>query len=228
MIFEEMFLSLGQQTWMFIRVLLAGICGSLIGMERSRRQKEAGVRTHMLVAMGAALAMVISKYGFADVVIYNSIQIDASRIASNVMTGVGFLGAGMIFTKSGSVKGLTTAAGIWATAGIGMAIGSGLYILGAATTLVILIVHMNKSFISKFENNATDALEVVVNNEPEVIEFLLKQLEEHDIRVITSDIHKLPDNTVKMVLAVKMNRGISFEETMRMMAENPDIKSFIS
>ena len=228
MVFEEMFLSLGQQAWMFIRVLLAGICGSLIGMERSRRQKEAGVRTHMLVAMGAALAMVISKYGFADVVIYNSIQIDASRIASNVMTGVGFLGAGMIFTKSGSVKGLTTAAGIWATAGIGMAIGSGLYLLGIATTLVILAVHMNKSFISKFENNATDAIEVVVDNKPEVIEALLSQLEEHDIRVITSDIHKLPDNTIKMVLAVKMKRGIAFEETMRMMAENPSIKSFIS
>ena len=228
MVFEEMFLSLGQQAWMFIRVLLAGVCGSLIGMERSRRQKEAGVRTHMLVAMGAALAMVISKYGFADVVIYNSIQIDASRIASNVMTGVGFLGAGMIFTKSGSVKGLTTAAGIWATAGIGMAIGSGLYFLGAATTFVILLVHMNKSFISKFENNATDAVEVIVANDPEVIKMLLTQLEEHDIRVITSDVHKLPDNTIKMVLAVKMNKGISFEETMKIMGENPNIKSFIT
>lgn len=228
MVFEEMFLSFSQQVWMFVRVLMAGVCGSLIGMERSRRQKEAGVRTHMLVAMGAALAMVISKYGFADVVIYNSIQIDASRIASNVMTGVGFLGAGMIFTKSGSVKGLTTAAGIWATAGIGMAIGSGLYFLGIATTLVILVVHMNKSFISKFENNATDAIEVVVNNDPEVVKMLINQLEEHDIRVITSDVHKLPDNTIKMVLAVKMNRGISFEETMKIMAENPNVKSFIT
>ena len=228
MVFEEMFLSFSQQVWMFVRVLMAGVCGSLIGMERSRRQNEAGVRTHMLVAMGAALAMVISKYGFADVVIYNSIQIDASRIASNVMTGVGFLGAGMIFTKSGSVKGLTTAAGIWATAGIGMAIGSGLYFLGIATTLVILVVHMNKSFISKFENNATDAIEVVVNNDPEVVKMLINQLEEHDIRVITSDVHKLPDNTIKMVLAVKMNRGISFEETMKIMAENPNVKSFIT
>jgi len=228
MVFEEMFLSFAQQGWMFIRVLLAGFCGSLIGMERSRRQKEAGVRTHMLVAMGAALAMVISKYGFADVVIYESIQIDASRIASNVMTGVGFLGAGMIFTKSGSVKGLTTAAGIWATAGVGMAIGAGLYVVGIATTAVILLVHMNKAFISKFENNATDAVEVIVNNDPEVIAMLMKQLEEHEIRVITSDVHKLPDDTVKMVLAVKMNKGISFEETMRIMSENPNIKSFIT
>ena len=109
-----------------------------------------------------------------------------------------------------------------------MAIGSGLYFLGIATTLVILVVHMNKSFISKFENNATDAIEVVVNNDPEVVKMLINQLEEHDIRVITSDVHKLPDNTIKMVLAVKMNRGISFEETMKIMAENPNVKSFIT
>jgi len=228
MVYEEMFLSTGQQLIMFARVLLAGFCGALIGMERSRRQKEAGIRTHMLVTMGAAIAMVVSKYGFADVIVYDSIQVDASRIASNVMTGIGFIGAGMIFTKSGSVKGLTTAAGIWATAGVGLAIGAGLYILGVASTAVVLLVHFNKNFLSRFENNATDAIEVVLDDDPEVIKTLIKQLEEHQVRVITSDVHKLADGTVRMVLAVKMSHGISFEETMQIMEENHNIKAFMT
>ena len=103
----------------FIRILLAGICGAVIGLERRKRFKDAGIRTHLILAIGCAVIMIVSKYAFSDVLDY-----DAARVASNIITGVGFLGAGVIFVKSGSVRGLTTAAGIWTTAAIGMAIGA--------------------------------------------------------------------------------------------------------
>ena len=120
-----------------IRMFVACFCGAIIGLERSRRQKDAGIRTHMIVALGSALIMIVSKYGFMDIMHIEGIRADASRIASNVVTGVGFLGAGVIFVRDVSIKGLTTAAGIWATAGVGLAIGAGMYPLGIAATLLM-------------------------------------------------------------------------------------------
>ena len=120
----------------FLRILLAAGLGLAVGFERKLRDKEAGLRTHTIVAVGAALMMLVSKYGFQDVPGY-----DAARVAAQIVSGVGFLGAGMILYKRGeAISGLTTAAGIWATAGIGMCAGAGMYILSAvATGLIILI-----------------------------------------------------------------------------------------
>lgn len=130
-------LSIALELECFVRILMASLCGCMIGYERTRRLKEAGVRTHCVVACGAALMMVVSKYGFADIIqngvyLYGSDGVDASRIASQVVTGVGFLGAGVIFRTGTSVKGLTTAAGIWATSAVGLAFGAGLYLIGLA------------------------------------------------------------------------------------------------
>ena len=129
----------------FLRILMASLCGCMIGYERTRRLKEAGVRTHCVVACGAALMMVVSKYGFSDIIqngvyLYGSDGVDASRIAAQVVTGVGFLGAGVIFRTGTSVKGLTTAAGIWATSAVGLAFGAGLYLIGWLTTIFIVAI----------------------------------------------------------------------------------------
>ena len=113
-----------EQLPMIIRIIVACVCGAAIGYERSIRQKDAGIRTHIIVALGAALMMIVSKYGFFDVIVNDSVQVDASRIASTITTGISFLGAGVIFVRNASIKGLTTAAGIWATAGVGIAIGA--------------------------------------------------------------------------------------------------------
>ena len=107
------------------RILLSTICGMLIGWEREKRLKSAGLRTHMLVALASALMMIISKYGFLDVVHLSSVQVDASRMASGVVQAIGFLGAGVIFVKRDKIIGVPTAAGRWATGGIGLAIGCG-------------------------------------------------------------------------------------------------------
>ena len=122
-----------------LRIFFAGICGLMIGIERRNRLKEAGIRTHLIVALGSALMMIVSKYGFFDLQGHSFLRADASRIASQIVSGIGFLGAGMIIWHHRTVSGLTTAAGIWATAGIGMAIGAGLYGVGGACALLILV-----------------------------------------------------------------------------------------
>lgn len=120
------------------RLVLAGVLGATVGFERERRFKEAGFRTHFLVAVGSALAMIVSKYAFFDV-LGEDVVLDPSRIAASIVSGVGFLGAGTIIVQRQSVQGLTTAAGLWAVAGIGMTIGSGMYIVGISGTILVLL-----------------------------------------------------------------------------------------
>jgi putative Mg2+ transporter-C (MgtC) family protein len=113
---------------------LALLLSAAIGLEREIRQKNAGLRTHTLVGTGAALFMLISKYGFTDVLVPRLVVLDPSRVAAQIVTGVGFLGAGLIFVRRDSVRGLTTAASIWVTAAIGAASGAGLPVLAVLTT----------------------------------------------------------------------------------------------
>lgn len=125
-----------------LRILLSSICGMFIGWERERRLKSAGLRTHMLVALASSLMMVISKYAFMDIVYLSSVQVDASRVAAGVVQAIGFLGAGVIFVRKENIVGVTTAAGLWATVGIGLTIGSGLYVLGIACTALIILIQL--------------------------------------------------------------------------------------
>ena len=122
-----------------LRVILAAFLGGIIGLECEYRAKEAGFRTHFLVGLGAAVFMVLSKYGYDDVVAKELVRLDPSRIAAQVVSGIGFIGAGCIIFQKHVVRGLTTAAGLWVTAAIGMTCGSGLYVLAGATTLLVLL-----------------------------------------------------------------------------------------
>ncbi|MBR0419542.1 MAG: MgtC/SapB family protein [Erysipelotrichaceae bacterium] len=111
--------------------------GSLIGFERHSRSKEAGVRTHAIVAMASCLLMLVSKYGFVD-----AARNDPARIAAQVVSGISFLGAGIIFVQKGSIQGLTTAAGIWATSAIGLCFGAGMYVLGYFAGILLFVIQM--------------------------------------------------------------------------------------
>jgi putative Mg2+ transporter-C (MgtC) family protein len=115
------------------------LCAS-IGLERELSQKSAGLRTHTLVGLGAALFMLISKYGFFDVLNSPNVVLDPSRVAAQIVSGIGFIGAGLIFVRRDSVRGLTTAAGVWLTAAIGAAAGASLPILAVATTVAYFLV----------------------------------------------------------------------------------------
>lgn len=130
---------LAYQGELLMRLVLACFLGYLIGYERKNRDKSAGMRTHAIVCLGAALMMVVSKYGFKDIPDY-----DASRVAAQIVSGVGFLGAGIIFVnvKSNTVSGLTTAAGIWTTAGVGMAIGAGAYFIGCSAAALVVVTQV--------------------------------------------------------------------------------------
>lgn len=128
--------------WEFVlRIFVATVLGGLIGLEREYRAKEAGFRTHFLVALGSALFMLVSAYGFSDVPMEDTARWDVARIAAQVVTGIGFIGAGtIIFHKSENViSGLTTAAGLWVTAAIGLACGGGMYVIAIVSTLLVLI-----------------------------------------------------------------------------------------
>ena len=118
-----------------ISILIAVILGFAIGYERKLRFKEAGIRTHTIVCAGSALIMVVSKYGFGD-----SVEADASRVAAQIVSGIGFLGAGIIIYRKHEIHGLTTAAGVWATSGVGMATGAGLYIVATGATVIIIAI----------------------------------------------------------------------------------------
>ena len=125
-----------------LRIFCAAVLGGLIGLEREYRAKEAGFRTHFLVALGSAVFMIVSAYGFSDVHMDGmTSRWDVSRIAAQVVSGIGFIGAGtIIFRKAENiVSGLTTAAGLWVTAAIGLACGGGMYVLSIATTLMVLL-----------------------------------------------------------------------------------------
>lgn len=129
------------------RIIIAALCGACLGFERSRKMKDAGLRTHIIVCSASALMMLVSKYGFVDLEVAGEFLsgtrgADPARIAAQIIGGVGFLGAGIIFHMQGTVKGLTTAAGVWATAGIGIAIGAGMYVLGLFLTIIIFLVQV--------------------------------------------------------------------------------------
>jgi putative Mg2+ transporter-C (MgtC) family protein len=125
---------------LLLRLGVAALLGSAIGLDRQRLDKSAGLRTHMLVSVGSALAMIVSAYGFDRVLQPGRIALDPSRVAAQVVSGIGFLGAGTIVVRKMSVHGLTTAASIWAVATIGMAAGGALYLAAAAATLIMLVI----------------------------------------------------------------------------------------
>jgi putative Mg2+ transporter-C (MgtC) family protein len=130
------------------RLGLALVLSTVIGVEREVRQKNAGMRTYALVGTGAALFMLVSTYGFAGVLQSKLIVLDPSRVAAQVVSGIGFIGGGLIFVQRSNVRGLTTAAGVWATAGVGLAAGGDLPILAVGATVAYLIVSVGYPYIT--------------------------------------------------------------------------------
>lgn len=123
-----------------IRLVVAAILGGVIGFERERKSWVAGLRTHMLASVGAALIMIVSSFGFADALHADHVVLDPSRMAAQVVSGIGFLGAGAILLRGEVVRGLTTAASLWVVAAIGLAVGGGMYMAAIVATIIILLV----------------------------------------------------------------------------------------
>lgn len=169
----------GGEGWVqFGELALAFLLSALIGLEREIRQKSAGLRTHTLVGIGAALIMLVSKYGFTDVLVPRLIVLDPSRVAAQIVSGIGFLGAGLIFVRRDAVRGLTTAAAIWVTAGIGMASGAGLPLLAIGVTGMYFIVVYGLTPLSRRlppSGFATSELRVIYLNGRGVLRRVLEE-----------------------------------------------------
>lgn len=210
-----------------LRLVIACLCGASVGFERSRRFKDAGVRTHVMVTLGAALIMVVSKYGFQDIPALEMMKVDASRVASNVVTGVGFLGAGVIFFKGSTIKGLTTAAGLWTTAGIGLALGSGMYFIGIASAVLMIIAQffLHRVFKS-IDSYSTSEISVSIENEKGAIEEFKCQLEGENLVIQSCKIIKDRDeDVIKLKATVRMPHDMEFEDVVRIVENNDKIRS---
>ncbi len=208
------------------RLLVAVFCGALLGMERSFRSKHAGLRTHAILAGGAALFMILSKYAFFDLVRGAGLQgFDPTVIACYIIDGTGFLGAGIIFNKvdQDTISGLTTAAGIWATAAIGMACGSGLMLLGVLTTLLFLLIPRLVSFKHVYIAPIR-ILYLKVQNTPELRKMLKAKQEEYRIQVVSARYGRTrTDGLVSIYLQIRTPATISFEDVYHFMKDHPEI-----
>lgn len=206
------------------RILLACFCGACIGFERSKRFKEAGIRTHVIVCCASALIMIVSKYGFADLtdaegLVFNGTRgADPARVAAQVVSGISFLGAGVIFKNGSTVKGLTTAAGIWATAGIGLALGCGMYFTGIFVTLMIGIFQVaTHRFTVGADSFTTNRLRFTVREDEEFESQVRAQLQNWEAQILSSSITRRDDGLISYDLTLKMTRSISIDDVDTLM-----------
>lgn len=180
-----------------LRLVIASIFGALIGLERERIDWAAGMRTHMMVSVGACLIMIVSAFGFSDILGTDNVDLDPSRVAAQVVSGIGFIGAGAIlFLKQGTVRGLTTAAGLWTVAAIGLATGGGMYVAAAATTAIALVIlwalHPLERRFSKRFNHIS--LKVVTGISEEDYEVANNLTTDKDIQIQSFRIEKYSDH----------------------------------
>lgn len=221
----EAMLTLYDNLEFLIRILISAGLGVLVGLERSKRQKEAGVRTHCIIACTSAVFMILSKYAFLDAVtIPGAEYADGSRMAAQVVSGISFLGAGVIFKSGESIRGLTTAAGMWGTAAIGMAIGAGLYWVGLMEAAVLIIVQL---LLHRFPVGGdalyTQEITIKMDDSPELMAAFRSLLSERNGSIIRSNILKEED-MIYMDIVVRLNTPITHEEALTFSSTYSGIK----
>ena len=214
---------------LILRLFAAALMGGAIGLEREYRAKEAGLRTHFLVALGSALFMVISQFGFEQILDMHPLlnaRLDPSRIAAQVVSGIGFIGAGIIIFQKHVVKGLTTAAGMWVTAAIGMTCGAGMYELAVASTVMVLIcLEALNILLQKF---GTRAISITFSS-PDV-DFIRQVLDRFRKEGMTFDsynmreVQKGNDTFYSASIEVKVQRSQYEKRILRIMEELDGVK----
>ena len=189
-----------------LRLVLAAVCGAIVGLEREKRQKSAGLRTHIIVAMASALMMIVSKYGFLDVM-KQGLTPDPSRIAAGVVTAIGFLGGGVIFIRKDNAVGLTTAAGLWATVGIGITVGAGMYVIGISCTVLMLLVQIfMHSHHMKMFSQTVGTITVNLSKHNLSVEQLKDSLDKEGIAIRNLALKKAENNDVIFSATVSLSK----------------------
>lgn len=213
--------------WNFIlRLCVAGLCGTVIGLDREYRVKDAGFRTHFLVALGSALMMIVSQYGFEGFLAdHDGTRFDPGRIAAQVVSGIGFIGAGTIIIHRQLVRGLTTAASLWATAGIGLAAGAEMYVVaGAATLLTLFGLEVLTLFFGEPGHRRT--MIVFSAADRAAIDEMFNRLQCRDYSVVSYEVEasRTPEGVVHRATLVIRSKGTASEEGyIDLLRGNPDI-----
>ena len=209
-----------------LRLFVAGLMGVLIGLEREYRAKEAGYRTHFLVALGSALLMIVSQYGFMDVLEKDLVRLDPSRLAAQGVSGIGFIGAGtIILLQKQVVRGLTTAAGVWSTAGIGLAVGSGMYMIGILATFLVLAGLEVLSYCFKSIGMRSMIIELTAENS-EVLKTLSGKFSSENFQITSYEMNKVYENNheaYRITMVIRAKRVNEEGLLLMMLHEFPDV-----
>jgi putative Mg2+ transporter-C (MgtC) family protein len=207
------------------KLALAGILGGLIGLERESLSRPAGLRTYTLVCVGSALAMIVS----IDIYLqyYQTVNADPGRIAAQVISGIGFLGAGTIMREGASVQGLTTAAGLWVVACIGLAVGAGLYVPAIATTILIRFVLI---YFIKFEARFTGRREykgivMVVEDKPGQVGIIGSILGDLCVLIKNIQLTQVEDNYLEIEVLLQIPAGLSVEQVIEELSNVKGLRS---
>lgn len=224
----ESFLTMYDNLEFLFRIVLAAFLGGCIGFERSKRSKEAGIRTHCIVALTSAAFMIVSKYAFLDLGdIPGSRGADSARIAAQVVSGISFIGAGIIFKQGrAGVKGLTTAAGIWATGAIGIAVGAGLYWVGVMQTVIILCAqYLLHSHTTGEDNSGEQEIVIYMKEKSGSVEDFHALLENHGGKIEDIKVQRKGE-MLEMSMTAVLDRIITADEVIKFMDEHADVTEF--
>ena len=213
--------------WDFVwRLVLAAIFGTIIGLDREYREKEAGFRTHFLVSLGSALMMIVSQYGFSEILTHDGVSLDPSRIAAQVVSGIGFIGAGTIIFNHQIVRGLTTAASLWATAGIGLTAGAGMSWLALAATILTLVALEGLSLVFRSLGSRRMVVVFSASDRTGVADTLVRIRTDGYMVVSYEVVPQVVGGdgiTYRVTMVVKAKPGSDNNQLLALLRENTDI-----
>jgi putative Mg2+ transporter-C (MgtC) family protein len=208
------------------RLLIAAALGALIGLEREIHQHPAGMRTHLLLALGAAAFTELSMFAFNDVIGRPDIDLDPSRVAAQIVSGIGFLGGGAIIKYGTSIRGLTTAASLWATASVGMAIGGGLLLLGTVAALLMLLSLGPLNYVvNRLRLGADRAIRLrLVLGQLEQLGVVSEELRRHRVEIAGVGSQRLGEGRFEVELDVRLPHGLRADEVLEVLSRIPDVE----
>jgi len=213
-----------------LRLVLAALLGGVVGIERERKNWTAGLRTHMMVCVGSTLTMIVSAYGFNDVLGTHNIELDPSRMAAQVISGIGFIGAGTIlFLRQEVIRGLTTASGLWTVAGIGLATGGGMYFAAAATTVIVIIIlsilkPVGKKFFNQYKYHQIKLLAV---DDEKLLHFIYGIFKDKNIAISNISVEK---KAIESTLLIRFTASKKEEDVLSIISTlnaSPYIKEIV-